>query len=70
MREQVEIGKPGLQPARHDVDRQRKAVHLDKKRDDEGSKRAEGSPVAGGLRLEEAECEHQENGRIKDNEYP
>ena len=58
MAQEINSWKLLPQPTRQEVDGQRKAVHLDKQRDDESRERAEATPVARIDRLEEAEGEH------------
>lgn len=56
VREPVNIGKPALQPARQEVDGERKAVHLCEQRH---QKCAERAPVTAGARLKEAKFPRQ-----------
>ena len=70
VRQQIDARESGLQPAGHHVDGQREAIHLDEERNDEGGECAEGPPVTCGLGFEEAEREHQEDGRIENDERP
>lgn len=65
---EIKLRIPLPQPAGEEINRQRKAVHFDEERHDEGGEGAEGAPIAFALRLEKAEGEEDEQERIEDNE--
>src|SRR5574342_499121 len=58
------------QPTRDQINRQRKAVHLDKERNNECGERPERAPVPAGPGPGEAECENNEDQRIDNHERP
>ncbi|MCY1300458.1 hypothetical protein D9M69_528170 [compost metagenome] len=70
MGEQIEVGEPGLQPARQQINRQRETVHFHEQGDDERREGTEAAPVPGGRRLEEAEGEHDEDRRVDEHQRP
>jgi hypothetical protein len=62
------MGESLRDPSRCQVDRQRKSVHLDEERNNEGGKSAESSPVPLGSGLEKAEREDDEQSRVDNNQ--
>src|SRR6266511_3248929 len=70
MREPVHARVAALQPAGEEIDGQREAIHLGEQCDEEGAERAERAPVAFRPRLEEAEGEKDEYGRVDNNKRP
>src|SRR3546814_20064207 len=67
VRQPIDLRKAALQPARKEVDRPRKAVHLREQRHEKGAYRAEGAPIAGRAWTEDAEGE-QTNDRGSDHD--
>ena len=70
MGQRVERGEAAAGPAGQQIKRQRKAIHLDKKSDDERRESAQRAPIARRLRLEEAEGEQDEHGRVDAGQQP
>ena len=70
MGEPVDAGVIALQPSGEEIDGQRKSVHFRKQRNQKRAERAERTPVAGRLWLEEAVGEQDEDDRIDEYEAP
>src|SRR5262249_19854846 len=58
------------QPARNQIDGQRKPIHLNKQRHDEGRESAKRAPIPLCLRFCEAESENDEDCRVDDDKRP
>src|SRR3990172_168745 len=70
MRQEVDFGIAAAEPARQQVDGQRKTVHLREQRDEKRGKRAERAPVPPGPRRGETERENDEYEGIDDDQRP
>jgi len=70
MRQKIHSGIAAHQPAGEEVNRQWKAVHLDKERDNKGRESAKGTPIPLRPGLGEAESEDNENQRVDHHQGP
>ena len=68
--QQIDAGKLRAEPAREQVDGQRKAIHLGEQRHDEGRVGTEAAPVAQVRGLEEAVGEPDEDDAVDDHQAP
>src|SRR3546814_6271346 len=70
VREPIDARIAALWPTREQIDGERKPIHFGEQRDDERAKRTERTPIPPGLRLEEAEREQDEDGRVQHHQPP